>query len=73
MQTNWLSTFALTRKLSDSWSVIGRNVYLSSHASGIDAAGGHQDEAERESELLKKIGELTVERDFLARGLGRLQ
>jgi hypothetical protein len=44
VQTNWLSTFALTRKLSDSWSVIGRNVYLSSHASGIDAASGHQDE-----------------------------
>lgn len=28
---------------------------------------------EREEELLKKIGELTVERDFLARGLGRLR
>jgi len=27
----------------------------------------------RESELLEKIGELTVERDFLARGLGRLR
>ncbi len=27
--------------------------------------------AEREAELLQKIGELTVERDFLARGLGR--
>jgi transposase-like protein len=26
---------------------------------------------EREGELLKKIGELTVERDFLSRGLGR--
>ena len=26
---------------------------------------------EREDELLKKIGELTVERDFLSRGLGR--
>lgn len=25
---------------------------------------------EREDELLKKIGELTVERDFLSRGLG---
>ena len=31
------------------------------------------DGAERETELLKKIGELTVERDFLARGLGRLR
>jgi len=27
--------------------------------------------AEREAELLKKIGELTVERDFLLRGPGR--
>lgn len=27
---------------------------------------------DREGELLKKIGELTVERDFLAKGLGRL-
>jgi len=27
---------------------------------------------ERQSELLEKIGELTVERDFLSRGLGRL-
>jgi hypothetical protein len=26
---------------------------------------------EREDELLKKIGELTVERDFLSRGLER--
>jgi transposase-like protein len=26
---------------------------------------------DREAELLKKIGELTVERDFLSRGLGR--
>ena len=28
---------------------------------------------EREGELLQKIGELTVERDFLARGLDRLR
>jgi transposase len=27
--------------------------------------------SEREDELLRKIGELTVERDFLAKGLGR--
>lgn len=32
---------------------------------------GEGDTSERESELLKKIGELTIERDFLARGLGR--
>lgn len=29
------------------------------------------DGAEREAELFKKIGELTVERDFLSRALGR--
>jgi transposase-like protein len=29
------------------------------------------DTSEREAELLKKIGELTVERDFLSRVLGR--
>lgn len=29
--------------------------------------------SEREDELLQKIGELTVERDFLARGLDRLR
>ena len=33
--------------------------------------GGTGSGEERESELLQKIGELTVERDFLARGLGR--
>lgn len=32
---------------------------------------GATSSCERESELLKKIGELTVERDFLAKGLGR--
>ena len=31
------------------------------------------DASEREGELLKKIGELTVERDFLSRGLGRIR
>jgi len=31
----------------------------------------HTEVVERESELLQKIGELTVERDFLARGLDR--
>jgi transposase len=29
--------------------------------------------SEREQELLQKIGELTVERDFLSGGLGRLR
>jgi transposase len=35
--------------------------------------GSRGDGSERESELLQKIGELTVERDFLSRGLGRLK
>jgi transposase len=34
-------------------------------------SGGDASQQEREGELLKKIGELTVERDFLSRGLGR--
>ena len=36
---------------------------------GDDKANG----TDREDELLKKIGELTVERDFLSKGLGRLR
>jgi transposase len=36
-----------------------------------DAGGGEA--ADREAELLRKIGELTVERDFLANGLARLR
>ena len=34
---------------------------------------GGGDGSARESELLQKIGELTVEKDFLSRGLGRLR
>ena len=34
---------------------------------------GGVDGSARESELLQKIGELTVEKDFLSRGLGRLR
>jgi len=33
---------------------------------------GEGNSGEREEQLLKKIGELTVERDFLAKGLARL-
>lgn len=40
---------------------------------GGDAAKADGGSSEREDELLKKIGELTVERDFLSRGLGRLR
>jgi len=32
---------------------------------------GKTSDVEREDELLRKIGELAVERDFLSRGLGR--
>ena len=34
---------------------------------------GEGDACAREAELLQKIGELTVERDYLSRGLGRLR
>lgn len=34
-------------------------------------AGAGAESSEREGELLQKIGELTVERDFLSRGLER--
>ena len=36
-------------------------------------ATSHQGSSEREAELLKKIGELTVERDFLEQGLSRFR
>ena len=36
-----------------------------------EGSGGGAEASEREGELLKKIGELTVERDFLSEGLGR--
>ena len=40
---------------------------------GGTEGGSESGSGEREEQLLKKIGELTVERDFLARGLGRLR
>jgi transposase len=41
-------------------------------ANGTEAVS-ESGSSEREEQLLKKIGELTVERDFLAKGLGRLR
>jgi transposase-like protein len=42
--------------------------------SAFETENGSGGEAsERQAELLQKIGELTVERDFLSRGLGRLK
>jgi transposase len=43
----------------------------SAFRSGAQAAGDGG--GEREEQLLQKIGELTVERDFLSKGLGRLR
>ena len=41
-------------------------------ANGTEAAGDSGSSA-REEQLLKKIGELTVERDFLSKGLARIR
>jgi transposase-like protein len=38
----------------------------------LGSAGRNSESPEREAELLRKIGELTVERDFLSRGLERV-
>ena len=46
---------------------------LSENVERVFEAGQSHDDSEREGELLQKIGELTVERDFLAKGLGRLR
>lgn len=46
---------------------------LSNMARAFEREGGSNDSTEREGELLKKIGELTVERDFLSRGLDRFR
>ena len=35
--------------------------------------GGRRESGDREAELLQKIGEITVQRDFLARGLERIR
>jgi len=39
----------------------------------FESGSGDDGGSEREGELLRKIGELTVERDFLSNGLGRLR
>jgi transposase len=48
---------------------------LQEHAARVFEPGGAgtSEGGEREGELLQKIGELTVERDFLSRGLERLR
>jgi transposase-like protein len=48
--------------------------FLENAARAFSGAGDEKTgSSEREEELLKKIGELTVERDFLSKGLGRLR
>jgi len=47
---------------------------LDNMAAGFGSSGGGGERQEdREKALLQKIGELTVERDFLTNGLGRLR
>jgi len=51
-----------------------RRQLLDNIAKVFDAEGGaNGDTSQREDDLLKKIGELTVERDFLSDGLGRFR
>ena len=45
--------------------------FIERAALAFGAEAGPTGSSEREEELLKKIGELTVERDFLSRGLDR--
>ena len=48
--------------------------FLANASRAFDAEGGAQEGKDnREDELLRKIGELTVERDFLSRGPGRVR
>ena len=44
---------------------------LEKQAAAVFESGKRKDDDRLEGELLRKIGELTVERDFLARGLRR--
>jgi transposase-like protein len=47
--------------------------FIEQASAAFERDGQQQQSSEREQELLQKIGELTVERDFLSRGLGRLR
>jgi len=48
--------------------------FLANAARAFEKDGVRGDEgADREAELLKKIGELTVERDFLSKGLAKIR
>ena len=62
-------------ELSKRFEVHANQIYtwrrqLVAHAEGaFSTTEGAPSSSEREDELLRKIGELTVERDFLSRGL----
>jgi transposase len=48
--------------------------FLENAARVFERDGARRDDgSDREAELLKKIGELTVERDFLAKGLAKIR
>jgi transposase-like protein len=47
--------------------------FLENAARAFSGSGDEKTGSECEDELLKKIGELTVERDFLSKGLARLR
>jgi hypothetical protein len=48
VETDWLSTLAVLRKLSDDWSLIGRNIYLSARQAlpGVPLSAEEQDRAQ---------------------------
>lgn len=46
---------------------------LANMTRAFEPGGASGETSDREAELLKKIGELTVERDFLSRGLERFR
>jgi len=48
-----------------------KRLLLENAAQAFETEAGDGRALEREGDLLKKIGELTVERDFLSKGLGR--
>jgi transposase len=50
-----------------------KRLLLDNAGQAFQTESNDADASQREGDLLKKIGELTVERDFLSNGLGRLR